>query len=67
MEINNNNLKNINNKSQNPPSFISKITFLDKKYSEIIHKTEVNIITEFLLFIYKKNIFIYIYINIYTN
>jgi membrane-associated phospholipid phosphatase len=52
MEINNNtNLKKKIFKSQNSSSFFSKITNFDKKYSEIIHKTEVNIITEFFLFI----------------
>jgi hypothetical protein len=47
---------NKNNNNNNSSSFvnnniISKIISFDKKYSEIIHKSEVNIILEILLFI----------------
>jgi membrane-associated phospholipid phosphatase len=49
-KINNNNNNN-NSSSFVNNNIISKIIFFDKKYSEIIHKSEVNIILELLLFI----------------
>jgi len=48
---NNNNKNNNNNSSSYINKIISKIIFFDKKYSEIIHKSEVNKILELLLFI----------------
>ena len=51
-KINNNNNNNNNSSSfVNNNNIISKIISFDKKYSEIIHKSEVNIILELLLFI----------------
>ena len=50
-KINNNNNNNNSSSFVNNNNIISKIIFFDKKYSEIIHKSEVNIILELLLFI----------------
>ena len=49
-KINNNNNNN-SSSFVNNNNIISKIISFDKKYSEIIHKSEVNIILELLLFI----------------
>ena len=50
-KINNNNNNNNSSSFVNNNNIISKIISFDKKYSEIIHKSEVNIILELLLFI----------------
>ena len=69
---NNNNKNNNNNSSSFINNIISKIIFFDKKYSEIIHKSEVNIILELLLFISARLynpecVFIYFIIMFYYS